>query len=198
MPTGPDNRSAASSPVRFPSSVRVDGMHRIQSRTGFVVRLDALEIMLPRSFRHVVRFARNAPWTSSMVASRTSKGEGVVCASIALVRLKCQRASTQPQALSSPVGGSSNTSLLRVIHLQHRAEQDVRSSSAVVPARQLERRVADALTLGTKIMPIGESCAIICASCPAPLGIRWLARPSRPALRSIARCTSYAAFAGVL
>jgi len=53
-------------------------------------------------------------------------------------------------------------------------------------------------TLGTKIMPMGDSCAIICASCPAPLGSRRLARPRRPALSSMAFCASKAALAGVL
>ena len=59
-------------------------------------------------------------------------------------------------------------------------------SRTSAPRAQSSQRVSSSgewlmpRTLGTKIMPIGESCAIICASCPAPLGIRWLARPSRP------------------
>jgi hypothetical protein len=52
--------------------------------------------------------------------------------------------------------------------------------------------------LGTKIIPIGPSCAIDCASWPAPLGRRADARPSAEDARSIADCTSGVATAGGL
>ncbi len=44
-------------------------------------------------------------------------------------------------------------------------------------------------TLGTKIMPIGPSSAIICASWPAPLGSAGVTSPSFFAAASIAVCT---------
>jgi hypothetical protein len=45
-------------------------------------------------------------------------------------------------------------------------------------------------TLGTKIIPIGPSRDIICASCPAPLGSRCDFKPSLPQAASIDFCTS--------
>jgi hypothetical protein len=51
-------------------------------------------------------------------------------------------------------------------------------------------------TLGTKIIPIGPSCAIIWASCPAPLGSRTDASPRVDEARSIARWTPASASAG--
>ncbi len=45
-------------------------------------------------------------------------------------------------------------------------------------------------------MPIGPSSAIICASCPAPLGSLDVPSPSDAPARSMARCTSAEATAG--
>jgi len=81
---------------------------------------------------------------------------------------------------------------------RHSASSRTRRSSTSAPATRSDGAVYSSTlwlippTLGTKIMQAGQTAAMTCASCPAPLGRRLTEKPSSPAIAST-RSTSLGA-----